>query len=187
MSAKETQEQVRQILATIFDPADVQSEWSVRTNATDRVYDALSYAPRLDLGIGPFNTSRQRRDEDRALIVQRAEHPLMTHLRHAVMQQNDGRFFENRNPRCMLAIELEYSTSSKHILGGITNASLLGYMAVIIGSSISIPKVRRIHEYACRLREVEKAHVDMFANVACFEDAEFLALLRGFTPNQTSS
>ena len=91
----------------------------------------------------------------------------MARLRHAVMQQNRGGFFQNQNPRCMLAIELEYSTSSKHILGGITNASLLGHIAVIIGSSVSIPKVRRIHAYACRLREVEKAHDDMFANVAC--------------------
>jgi hypothetical protein len=46
------------------------------------------------------------------------------------------------------------------ILGGITNASF-----------------RRIYEYACRLRKVEKAQGDMFANVACFEEEEFFALL----------
>src|SRR3981081_1527850 len=57
------------------------------------VYDALSYAPRLDLSVGPFNVTRERRDEDRALIAQRAEHPLMAYLRHAVMQQNHGGFF----------------------------------------------------------------------------------------------
>jgi hypothetical protein len=77
----------------------------------------------------------------------------------------------------LLAIELEYSTSAKHILG-ITYASLLGSIGVIIGPAEYIGKIRRICEYVRRLRMVDKAPADMFANIACFEDTEFIALLR---------
>jgi hypothetical protein len=76
-----------------------------------------------------------------------------------------------------VAIEVEHRTSSKHILGGINNASMLGLLGVVVGSSSHIAKVRRIHEYACKLKQVEKAHDDMFGNVACFEETEFLDFL----------
>lgn len=176
MGAKATQAALAGILATIVDADRVQSEWSVRSGATDDVYDKASYAPRLDLAVGPFNVSSDR-EANVATINRHHRHPLMIALRREVIRQNHGGFYVNRNPRCLLAIELEYSTSSKHILGGITNASLLGYIGIIVGNARYIAKIRRIYEYACRLREVEKAHGDMFANVACFQEEEFLALL----------
>jgi hypothetical protein len=177
VGSKEAQAAIGCILATLIDPGLVKSEWSVRTDATDEVYDQSTYAPRLDLAVGPFNVSRDRRHADVELIRRYQPHPLIAKLQNEVMRQNNGGFYFNRNPRCLLAIELEYSTSSKHILGGITNASLLGYIGIIVGSARYISKIRRIYEYACRLRELEKAHDDMFANVACFQEAEFLALL----------
>ena len=48
----------------------------------------------------------------------------------------------------------------------------------MVDSFAHIAKVRRIHAYACKLKEVEKAHDDMFGNVACFEADEFLRGLR---------
>jgi hypothetical protein len=176
MTAKETQAALAGFLATMIDADHVKSEWSVRTDATDDVYDKSSYAPRLDLAIGPFNVSSER-EANVQLILHHQRHPLIVALRREVIRQNHGSFYVNRNPRCLLAIELEYSTSSKHILGGITNASLLGYIGVIVGNARYIAKIRRIYEYACRLREVEKAHGDMFANVACFDEEEFFSLL----------
>jgi hypothetical protein len=178
MRAKETQTAVRDILATMFDPDLVKSEWSVRTDATDGVYDESSYAPRLDVAVGPFNVTNGRKECDLARIGEYRGHPLVRRLRDEIVRQNNGGFYFNRNPRCLLAIELEFSTSSKHILGGITNASMLGLIGVIVGSARYIAKIQRIYEYACRLREVEKAHDDMFANIACFQEEDFLRLLR---------
>lgn len=178
MPADVDQKTIRSALAAIFGADNVYSEWSVRHRAEDDVYDRQSYAPRLDLSVGPFNVTRIRRDVDRMAIEQSAAHPFVQELEWRVMHQNEGGFYRNPNPRCLIAIELEYSTSSKHILGGITNASLLGRVGVIVASAASIDKVRRIHKYACRLREAEKAHDDMFANVACFDHQTFMALVR---------
>lgn len=55
---------IRDILVTMFDPALVKPEWSVRTNATDGVYDKATYAPRLELAVGPFSVTRERKNAD---------------------------------------------------------------------------------------------------------------------------
>jgi hypothetical protein len=177
MGAKDTQAAIRDALDYIFGPDLVKSEWSVRTDATDKVFDRSTYAPRLDVAVGPFNVTRDRKNDDLARIGEYGYHPLIRRLRGEVERQNDGGFYFNPNPRCLLAIELEYSTSSKHILGGITNASLLGAIGIIVGPADKITKIQRISQYAARLRQIEKAHDDMFANIACFLEEDFLRLL----------
>jgi len=186
MLGKDIQGSIYQALAALFDPGLVKLEWSVRKGAADVFKDKASYAPRLDMAVGPFNLTIQNREKD-ANAIWNFRHSLIESLEAEVSKQNNGGVYANRNPRCLLAIEVEHSTSSKHILGAITNASMLGRIGVIIGSTTRISKVRRIHAYACKLKEVEKAHHDMFGNVACFEQVEFLNFLRnheGIVPCQ---
>jgi hypothetical protein len=177
MKAKEIQATIKYKLSRIFGDDLVKSEWSVRTAATDKVFDKSTYSPRLDIAVGPFNVTRDRKSNDLAAIEEHAHHPFVRRLKDEVGRQNHGGFYFNPNPRCLLAIELEFSTSSKHILGGITNASLLGSIGLIVGPAKYIDKIRRISQYAARLRQVEKAHDDMFANIACFLDEDFLRLI----------
>jgi hypothetical protein len=176
MTGREIQAAICCALANSFEPGQVVSEWNIRKGATDAFQDAASYAPRLDVAIGPFNLSFQNREQD-ADRIRAYEHPIVERLKRVVCRQNRGRIYYNANPRCLVAIEVEHRTSSKHILGGITNASMLGMLGVVVGSSSHIARVRRIHEYACRLKQVEKAHDDMFGNVACFEETEFFDFL----------
>jgi hypothetical protein len=176
MTGSEIQAAICDALANSFEPGQVASEWNMRKGATDVFQDAASYAPRLDVAIGPFNLSFQNREQD-AERIRTFEHPVVERLKQLVWRQNHGGIYFNPNPRCLVAIEVEHRTSSKHILGGITNASMLGLLGVVVGSSSHIAKVRRIHEYACKLKQVEKAHDDMFGNVACFEETEFLDFL----------
>jgi hypothetical protein len=176
MPGRDIQRAIHRILVASFGPELVVSEWSVRKGADDTFGDTESYAPRLDIAVGPFNTTHRNRDMD-AAAIHHFRHPLVDRIQREVWRQNRERVYENRNPRCLIAIEVEHETSSKHILGGITNASMLGLLGVVVGSETQIAKVRRIHSYARKLKDVGKAHDDMFGNVACFGDIEFLELL----------
>ena len=178
MVGKDIQENVFGRLKAVAGLGPVVREWSVRSGANDAFSDLAAYAPRLDIAIGPFNTSFEHRHED-AHAIHAFEHPLINALRDSIRDQNPS-FYENHNPRCLVGIEIEYATSSKHILGGITNAGMLGRLGIVVGSPDLIGKVRRIHAYVRKLREVEKAPGEMFGNVGCFEHAEFLALLAPF-------
>lgn len=177
MSGRTIQTTVLRKLREALGPDIVAKEWSVRRRASDTFSDVATYAPRLDIAVGPFNVSREHRDRD-AERIRLVNHVLVRRLRNEISARNGGgQFLENLNPRCLIAIEIEDSTSSKHILGGITNASMLGLLGVVIGSRRSIEKVRRIHAYARKLKEVGKARPEMFGNVACFTESEFMRLL----------
>lgn len=176
MAGKDIQNELFARLTRIAGFGPVVREWSVRSGAQDVFADIAAYAPRLDIAVGPFNTSFEHRHED-SYAIHAFKHPLIATLRDAIQKQNPN-FYENHNPRCLVGIEIEYATSSKHILGGITNAGMLGRLGIVVGSPDLIGKVRRIHAYVRKLREVEKAPGEMFGNVGCFEHAEFLALIR---------
>ena len=89
MRAKETQAALAEILVTMMEADHVKSEWSVRSDATDDVYDKASYAPRLDLAVGPFNVSSEREVNVKA-IIRYQRHPLIAALRREVIRQNHG-------------------------------------------------------------------------------------------------
>jgi hypothetical protein len=177
MAGKEIQAAIYRELQRRFDPDLVKSEWSARKLAADAFADPTTYAPRLDIAVGPFNLSFENRYRD-AHEIRIFGNALVDRIKQEISEQNDHDFRENQNPRCLIAIEIEHNTSSKHILGGITNASMLGYLGVIVGSTEYVKKIERIHTYARKLKEVEKAPNDMFGNVACFEEREFMRLIR---------
>jgi hypothetical protein len=86
--------------------ADVRLEWSAVKDATDFLAaDDNRYAPRVDIAVGPFNT---RPDLIRRFVMRFCR--LGGKLRLAGLSRN-------RNPRCLLAIEVIYSGNSKHIMG----------------------------------------------------------------------
>lgn len=175
MTGQEIQDQVIAALAEFVTEDLLIREWSVRRGAEDTFGDKASYAPRLDVAIGPFNPTFQNRHND-AQAIHQAEGPIIRVLRAAIAGQNPH-FYENTNPRCVVGIEVEHDTSSKHILGGITNVSMLGRLGVVIGTPENLDKIRRIHAYVRKLKEVEKAPLDMFGNVGCFGVEEFLQVL----------
>ncbi len=65
------------------------SEWNMRKGATDAFQDAASYAPRVDVAIGPFNLSFQNQERD-AERIRTFDHPLVEQLKQVVWRQNHG-------------------------------------------------------------------------------------------------
>jgi hypothetical protein len=164
MAAKDYQRTVQIALRRHF--RTVELEWSVVREATDAFApDVRRYAPRVDVAIGPFNTAPGRDlDITDALLPDR--------LRAAF----DG-CQPNLNPRCLLAIEVTFSGSSKHIMGDILNASALGLFGIVLGDELAMPKIRRILRYLEALAQLEKLP-RLFQNVVVLSTVEFDALLR---------
>ncbi|MDP2205029.1 MAG: hypothetical protein Q8K65_01855 [Alphaproteobacteria bacterium] len=177
MSAKVYQEEIYTLLQGVFPPALVKKEWNIRKDARDVFQAEDSYAPCADIAIGPFNEDEGRNIGE---IIEAANaHPLVQHLARRL--DPDGMF--NQNPRCLLAIEIEYSGSMKHILGDIANASMLGYIGIVIGSNTarkpSQVRIQRVKSYIEKVTMVGKAPGGLFGNVVYFEAEEFRGLLLG--------
>lgn len=69
----------------------------------------------------------------------------------------DMDFSLNDNPRCFLTIEVENTTSVKHKLGSIINASALGKIGIVVGYSEGAYKtLTRIRKYLDLLKSVGK-------------------------------
>jgi hypothetical protein len=116
--------------------ADVQLEWSVVKDAKDVLTADLNrYAPRVDIAVGPFNTTPGPDPSICGALLPTQLQVLFT-----------GRP-SNPNPRCLLAIEVIYSGTSKHIMGDMLNAGALGLYGVVIGQDMQMAKIRRIESY----------------------------------------
>jgi hypothetical protein len=144
--------------------ADVRLEWSIARGATDALaQDVAVYAPRVDVAIGPFNMTPGRDPAiDDALLPVR------------LRELFDGRP-SNPNPRCLLAIEVCYSGSSKHIMGDMLNAGALGLYGFVVGDERHMAKIQRIGRYLEVLAELGKVHW-LFRNVVALSTVEFDAL-----------
>jgi hypothetical protein len=82
----------------------------------------------------------------------------------------------NPNPRCLLAIEVIFSGTSKHIMGDMLNASSLGLYGLVVGRDTQMPKIRRIGCYLDMLVRLEK-QPPLFHNVVALDTSEFDARL----------
>lgn len=164
MTSFEYQRDTREALGRFFD--DVRVEWSVVRDATDALAaDEARYAPRTDIAVGPFNTTP---GPDRRLTA-------------GLLPDRFKELFDdcqqNPNPRCLLAIEVVFSGSSKHIMGDILNASSLGLYGVIVGRDTQMPKIHRILKYEKTLAQLEK-QPRLFRNVAVLSVDAFAAILQ---------
>lgn len=150
----------------------VKKEWRITQNATDAFSSNVDvYAPRIDVAVGPFNVSE---GNEKNRIVQTFVDKAPQRMKSII---ESGHLRENENPRCMLAIEVVYSGSTKHVLGDITNASMMGLYGFVVANSDMIDKVKRIFEYTKTIKHVGKAPIDLFSNVMVISTDEFLELL----------
>ncbi len=161
------------LLEQYFDEKrEVRIEWNISKEATDGfARSADTYAPCLDLAVGPFNIHQgNQREVTKEKLFQRCPRKLKNYLK-------SQRLFLNPNPRCALGIEVVFSGSSKHILGDITNASMMGLYGIVIVDTKMYDKVNRIHMYVNKLKQIGKAPINLFNNIIIIKTQEFLDLL----------
>lgn len=145
---------------------EVRREWSVTKDATDALMaDIRRYAPRVDIAVGPFNTTPGHDGRINAGLLPRSFRRLF-----------DGAP-PNANPRCLLAIEVSFSGSSKHIMGDLLNAGAHGLYGLVVGKEELMPKISRIGVYLELLAKLEKLP-PMFQNVVLLSVGDFDTLIR---------
>jgi len=181
VSAEAFQEKAHECLADIFGADAVSREFSIDTGATDVFNCNAGYLPRLDLAMGPFNLTPER-DKNTRLIREAANNWFIQSLIKIAENQNGG-FVMNKNPRCLLSIEIEFSGSSKLIMGDFTNASMMGHVGLVIGPSKGdiMNRILCVQQYVDTLRQLEKADPSLFMNVACIDEITFWDILKTFS------
>jgi hypothetical protein len=145
MNASEAQKSLERLFSNIFGESNVITEWPSSRNAGDwlrRFGQDIIYAPRPDIAIGPYNISEGR---NAAGIVSLFNQNRSFFNRLGTVRSHESL---NENPRCLIAIEIENSGSSKHMIGNIINASLLGKVGIIVTLRDEFyRKAKRTHKY----------------------------------------
>lgn len=169
------QNKLKSKLEKIFEPSLVEKEWGISKRSTDNLRrNKKIYAPRLDVAIGPFNRERGYFDQNRQAILNASKHPLVQTI------ISDYSISTNHNPRCLLAIEISFSGSSKHMLGDMANASIMGLVGIIITNKKNLEKVKRISNYISLVSDLGKTSSNLFNNRVIFLEKDFLRLLDNY-------
>ena len=177
------QELACNLLERIFGQNNTIKEWDVIKNSQD-AYPRDLYRPRLDIAIGPFNIDGNADYNKREInnTIQRKRELIERLLESSELHDRDIEMFlraKNKNPRCLLAIEIEKSGSRKHMLGDIANVSILGSIGIVIPfNDKKLSAFKRIQKYLDFATRVGKTENEMFKNVLILTKENFLRILR---------
>ena len=132
------------------------------------------YSPCLDVAVGPYAFPGYRFaiwDDDRyedlldVQVIKRFVQRLKG-IGHVLPQFNAS---FNQNPRCLFAIEIENYNNYKHMLGSITNCSIMGKIGIYIDYNSE-----RLQNFYNFLREmILRKKTRLFQNVIFFTKEEF--------------
>jgi hypothetical protein len=171
-------------LIGIFGDDNLRYEWDVSKESRDALNrnfypDGELYCPRLDIAVGGFNINREIENDVRSInMAAETNIGFLSRLwnNSELRMGTFDSFMRNRNsnPRCLLAIEIENSGSSKHMIGNIANTSIIGSIGVVIPFNDEKLKLcRRIKNYiqlVTRVGKIEK----VFENVLIISKEKFL-------------
>jgi hypothetical protein len=170
MKAKGYQNKTCRLLKKQFK--EVEKEWSISKGASDKfTHHRKTYAPRLDIAVGPFNITPNDIYDNQSRIEQASRNKF---IRKFISKHNIS---SNINPRCLLAVEIVFNGSSKHILGDITNASMMGYYGIVVANDKMLDKVKRVYSYIQKIKKVGKAPSNLFNNIIIISSNDFLKLI----------
>ena len=177
MLAKDYQDRIASILKNIFAASSIRTEWDSVKYDSHSGNHGIVYAPRHDIAVGPFNSYWDLDiGVDKTKTMMR--HPFTKKLYKDILRYRDPlRKIWNSRSRCYLAIEIDFSGTSKHMLGSIINASASGSIAIYIVKKTGNDKAIRLSNYLMRLEDYEFLKFNMLRNLIMFNDDEFLEFL----------
>lgn len=167
-------------LEGIFGNNQVKKEWDVASGSQD-AYNRTLYCPILDIAVGPYNVDAQVDSNVNNIRNKLSEmEPFIRQLLgksdQATMNYNSFIHEINKNPRCMLAIEIERSESAKHMLGNYTNVSILGAIGFVIPFNNKIltlcQRLRRYVKFATTFKKISR----VFNNVLIIKKEAFFEI-----------
>jgi predicted AlkP superfamily pyrophosphatase or phosphodiesterase len=170
MTAKEFQDIIRPQIEEKLQYLEVIGEW--------RAFEKMpyQYSPRVDIAIGPFSVrpGRNRTTDYNRLLRQEniedffkkiydfhIENIGEEWLNEIQIPEFDFVLQKNQNARCFCAIEIENTSTKKHIMGSMINAASLGRIGIGIAYNESVKRTFvRILNYLGFLKRVEKNTYD---------------------------
>lgn len=180
-TVKGFQEYVRKSLSNIFGEDNVIKEWNVAKDSRD-LFTRELYSPRLDIAVGPFNIYKniEKSKTEIKRVASSKRNFIKTIFKYSELRTGTSNQLldsRNKNPRCFLAIEIENSGSSKHMLGNIANVSILGFIGIVIPfNDKKLSLCKRIRKYVNFATSVKKLE-DVFKNVLIISKENFFTIL----------
>jgi len=170
MTANQFQNAMIPLLTSKLRGLEVIREWSAFHGLN------YQYSPRVDIAVGPFSidpennqTNEYNRTLSRVDINSFLTQIYNFHVTNIgdewvneiSIPEFDTLSFKNQNARCFLAIEIENTSTKKHIMGSMINAASLGRIGIGIAYNTSVKQTfLRIMNYLAFLKRVEKNTYD---------------------------
>ena len=186
MTAREYQNLTTPLLVDKLIDLEVVDEWSAFRGIN------YQYSPRVDIAVGPFSVTpngNQTAEYNRILRRENIDRFLKRvydlHVENIGLEwmnelnipEFDFLTRKNQNARCFLAIEIENTSTKKHIMGSMINAASLGRIGIGIAFNDSVKRTfLRILNYLAFLKRVEKNTYDT-TNFMILTKEQFLEIL----------
>jgi len=146
-SVKDFQKRIVDSLNRVIQE-NVIPEWPADRDNQDALNRKI-YSPHPDVAVGPFNTGSRTAREQARLIERRFQEHIhfFEKLRESAAYSNNE-LGSNANPRCLVAVEIENTRTTKHRLGSLLNAAVLGKVGIVIGwDAKALRSLKRICGY----------------------------------------
>ena len=134
------QSEIEKLLRRIFEKCgdseiEIKKEWSVTKDSRDVYQGEDVYAPRIDIAIGPFNIGLDNWEDGLCKInrkYRQYEDLFLKQIAQKGILSSNEDIRPNKNPRCMVAIEIAKHNEIKRMIGDIFNASVIGKIGIFV-------------------------------------------------------
>lgn len=176
---------LRCILGICETDIEIKKEWDVTKCSRDEFSRGRSkvktYAPRIDIAIGPFNIDLNLDNSHKMECEYRKYKELFLQniISKGNVLSNENEIICNQNPRCTVAIEIANHSEIKRIISDIFNASVIGKIGIFVydNNKKSETASHRLLEYFKLLQRNRKVDNKILKNVVFIKSEDMISTL----------